>query len=132
MSEKNEIAPLNPVAFAVAMICGPLLVTICTIWMYFIPAFALVVGGIPYLVIGTPLALLMAMTGPVSAGRGATWGAVTIICCTIPYAAVTGLMQDGDDAMGVLAYGAVCGVFAAAWAATSGWIYSAMTTPKPN
>jgi hypothetical protein len=132
MSEKKEISPLDPVAFAFAMIGGPILVTLCTIWIMFIPGFALLIGGIPYLVIGTPLALLMALTGPVTAGRSAIWGAMTIICITAPFAAVTGLMQQGGDAAGVLFIGAVSALFATLWAATSGWIYSGMTTPEPK
>jgi hypothetical protein len=132
MSEKKEIPPLNIVAFAVAMVCGPVLVTLFTIWMYFIPAAALVFGGIPYLVVGTPLALLMALTGPVTAERGAMWGCMTIVCIAIPAALGTLLASGRDDALAVLGIGLVCVIFATAWAATSGWIYSRMTKPEPT
>lgn len=132
MSETTEIHPLNPVAFAVAMIAGPILVTLCTFWALFIPVFALVFGGIPYLVIGTPMALWMALTGPVNAARGALWGALTIFCITAPFAAVTGLLHGGETAAAVLIMGATSAVFATLWAATSGWIYSGITNPEPN
>jgi hypothetical protein len=132
MSEMKEVPPLNPVAFAFAMVGGPLIVTLCTIWIMFIPGFALLIGGIPYLVIGTPLALLMALTGPVTAGRAALWGGMTILCIAVPTAVVSGLMSSKDEAIGVLGMALVCAIFATLWAATSGWIYSGMTTPEPK
>ena len=47
---------IGPVAFFVALIGGPLLVTAATLWLV-IPVFALMLGGPLYLAIGTPLLL---------------------------------------------------------------------------
>jgi hypothetical protein len=49
---------IDPVAFFVALIAGPLLVTAMSFWFLLIPVFALVMGGPIYLIIGTPLLLI--------------------------------------------------------------------------
>ena len=59
-AQRRAIQPhyiIDPVAFFVALIGGPLLVTLLTFWVVFIPVFALAFGGPFYLLIGTPLLL---------------------------------------------------------------------------
>jgi hypothetical protein len=130
MSERTEIQPLNIGAFVLAMIGGPLLVTAFTFWVMFIPVFALVLGGLPYLVIGTPMALWMALTGPVTAARGAAWGGLTILFLTAGAIISDTLISTSTDSSAILLLGAVSAVFAVLWAGTTGWIYTAITTPK--
>lgn len=48
---------IDPVAFFAALIAAPLLVTLLTAWLLFIPVFALILGGPAYLVVGTPVLL---------------------------------------------------------------------------
>lgn len=48
---------IDPVAFFVALIGGPLLFTGLSFWFFLIPVFALGFGGPLYLLIGTPLLL---------------------------------------------------------------------------
>ena len=48
---------IDPVAFFVALIGGPLVVTLCGFWVLFIPVFALILGGPLYLMVGTPVLL---------------------------------------------------------------------------
>lgn len=48
---------IDPVAFFIALIGGPLIITAMTFWVFLVPVFALVLGGPVYLVIGTPLLL---------------------------------------------------------------------------
>jgi hypothetical protein len=55
----NMPLPFDPVAFALALIGGPLLVTLLTCWLLFIPVAALIVGGPIYLIVGTPVLLWM-------------------------------------------------------------------------
>jgi hypothetical protein len=129
MSEKTEIPPLNPVAFGIAMIGGPLLLTLCTFWMAFIPVYAVVFGGIPYLVIGTPMALWMALTGPVTVPRAAGWAVATIVALTVLGAIGALAINAKEDAVAMLIFGAICMPFGAGWAAISGWIYADMTKP---
>jgi hypothetical protein len=130
MSEKTEIPPLHIGAFVLAMVGGPILFTVVTIWAYFIPAFALLFGGLPYLAIGTPMALWMALTGPVTVERSLQWSGLTILFLTaacILFVVVTG---SSDDGPAVLAMGGISAVFGMAWAGTTGWLYAAMTKEK--
>jgi hypothetical protein len=48
---------IDPVAFFIALIGGPLLFTALSFWALLIPVFALVFGGPVYLVVGTPVLL---------------------------------------------------------------------------
>ncbi|MEM8578201.1 MAG: hypothetical protein AAGF60_10145 [Pseudomonadota bacterium] len=48
---------VDPVAFFIALIGAPLLVTLASFWLFLIPVFALVLGGPIYLILGTPLLL---------------------------------------------------------------------------
>ena len=48
---------IDPVAFFVALIGGPLIFTGMTLWAFFIPVAALLFGGPAYLIVGTPLLL---------------------------------------------------------------------------
>lgn len=48
---------IDPVVFFGALIAAPLLFTLLTFWMLFIPVFALAFGGPAYLIIGTPVLL---------------------------------------------------------------------------
>jgi XapX domain-containing protein len=130
MSERTEIQPLHIGAFALAMIGGPLLVTACTFWVIFIPVFALVFGGIPYLVIGTPMALWMALTGPVTAARGAVWGGLTILSLMAGTIVGAIFTQSTAEIPAIAAIGGTSALFAMLWAGTTGWLYGALTTPK--
>jgi hypothetical protein len=49
---------IDPVAFFIALVAGPLVVTAVSFWILLIPVFALVFGGPIYLVMGTPLLLI--------------------------------------------------------------------------
>ena len=130
MSEETEINPLNIGAFVLAMIGGPLIVTALTFWMAFIPVFALVFGGIPFLLIGTPMALWMALTGPITFERGAKWGGLTILFITASAIIFTTAIQQSDDVGFVLGVGGVSAVFATFWAGAAAGLYNAMTKPK--
>ena len=130
MSETTEIQPLRIGPFILAMIGGPLIVTIVTFWAI-IPAYALVLGGIPYLVIGTPIALWMALSGPVTVERSIVWAGATILAITLPIALFAAFAGSADGVGGVLIIGLVCAIFAMAWAATTGWLYITLTKPKP-
>ena len=61
MTEICEIpAPKNrylidPVAFFAALVLAPLLIALLGFWLILIPVFAVVMGGLPYLLAGGPL-----------------------------------------------------------------------------
>ncbi|MGL4322221.1 MAG: hypothetical protein ACRCS3_15290 [Paracoccaceae bacterium] len=130
MSETTEIQPLHIGAFTAAMIGGPLLVTACTFWAMFIPVAALVVGGIPYLVIGTPMALWMALTGPINGARGATWGGQTILFLMAGAILGDAIFTTTADVPAILAVGGISALFAMLWAGTTGWLYRRLTIPQ--
>lgn len=48
---------IDPVAFFIALIGGPILFTALSFWILFIPVFALLFGGPAYLIVGTPVLL---------------------------------------------------------------------------
>jgi hypothetical protein len=127
MSERTEIPPLDIVAFIVAMIGGPVMVTMLTFWLALIPVYAVVIGGIPYLVIGTPMALWMALRGPITVERALQWSGLTILVLTGAIAVFTAFTTEGEAFAATLMIGGVCAVFGMAWAGTTGWIYVAMT-----
>jgi hypothetical protein len=130
MSETTEIQPLHVGAFAAAMVGGPLIVTLCSFWILLIPVFALVIGGIPYIVIGTPMALWMALTGPVTFERGARWGGLTILFITAGAILLAVITAQTEAVSAILIVGCVSTLFAMLWAGTTGGIYRAMTKPR--
>jgi hypothetical protein len=130
MSEKTEIPPLHVAAFAVSMIAGPLLFTALTFWVALIPVYALAFGGIPYLVIGTPIALWMALYGPVTIERALKWSGLTILFFTAAGSLIAALTNSGEWVPAVLAIGVFSAFFGMAWSATTGWLYAAMTNEK--
>lgn len=123
MSETTEIPLLDPVAFFIALIAGPIVFTLLTFWIFYIPAIALVVGGVPYLVIGTPLLLYMALTGPVSGERAAMWAGLTNAALTAVGVVCALIFGTPGDAGGIAVFGVFCIGFGMAWAAAFGIMY---------
>ena len=127
MSETTEIQPLRIGPFIFAMICGPLLFTLCTFWIYLIPLYAFMFGGIPYLVIGFPLAIALARTGPVTTDRAIAWAGFTILIPTAIAIVPIALIEGRDSVQFTLAFSAASLVFGVGWSASSAWIYGALT-----
>jgi hypothetical protein len=123
MSEKSEIPPLDPVAFVAALILAPLLFTALTFWAVLIPVGALIVGGLPYLVLGAPILLVMLFHGRCEVERMARAAIFTI---TVPFAPIMvgSLLLGGDGALALFALGVACMTFAAGWAATFASLYN--------
>ena len=46
---------IDPAAFFAALILAPLLIALLGFWIVLIPVFAVVLGGLPYLIVGGPL-----------------------------------------------------------------------------
>jgi hypothetical protein len=133
MSDQQPNTALHIGPFLVAMVAGPLLVTVCTFWLMYIPVYALIFGGIPYLVIGLPIAVLMSRTGPVNVERALAWSGLTIVIITAVATLPAAILGEQDSVWFVLAFGGVSIIFGAAWAATSAWVYGQMTrAPATN
>jgi hypothetical protein len=123
MSETTEIPPLDPIAFVAALILAPLLFTLLTFWALLIPVGALLYGGIPYLVLGTPILLMMLLGGPCTVNRMANAAMITIAGLYVGLASIA--IFQPHFLWGLWALFAVFSLaFAAAWAATFAILYN--------
>jgi hypothetical protein len=137
MLAEHPLPPLNPVAFAMALVAAPILVTLCTFWIAFIPVFALIFGGPVYLLAGTPVLLVMSLKVPLTPGRCAWAAFLTIVVLTVVVAAANIQMRatpyEGNALVaelgGYLMFGAFCAIFATIWAATFGVLYARFCRP---
>jgi hypothetical protein len=120
--------PIDPVAFFVALISGPVLVTIVFFWVLLIPVAALMLGGPVYLLIGTPL-LLIYLARPSATSTGvavlAFW-ANAAMCLVVFVALSIARNDDAPAVLGILAFGSI---FAPLWGLTTGSIYFRLCRP---
>jgi hypothetical protein len=123
MSERPQIAALDPVAFIGALILAPLLFTALTFWVVLIPVGALIVGGLPYLILGTPVLLAMLFYGPCTADRMVKAALVTITVPFIPMV-MTAMFLGGDGVLALFGTCFLCMVFAAGWTSTFTSLYN--------
>lgn len=114
---------IDPVAFFVALIGGPILFTAMSFWALFIPVAALMLGGPIYLVIGTPLLLwyLRHHDGdPCDLG----WLAFKVMIFAMVLTTVIAAVTQDDAVFGFgLWYTGFGMIFAPAWAYFFGAIY---------
>ncbi|MGC1494781.1 MAG: hypothetical protein WA790_03160 [Sulfitobacter sp.] len=114
---------IDPVAFFLALIGGPILFTFATFWILFIPVFALGMGAAPYLIVGTPVLLFYLSRHPANPGDLATLALFSLSCMSICLsigAVIIGEKQALGGILFILLFGAI---FAPAWAASFGWVY---------
>jgi hypothetical protein len=123
MSETTETPPLDPVAFVAALILAPLLFTLLTFWVVLIPVAALFIGGLPYLILGTPVLLMMLLQGPCTMGRMALAGMFTI-AITFALAVMGNIALGSKDLSEVIGLGLCSMIFAPLWAATFAKLYN--------
>jgi hypothetical protein len=123
MSESTEIPPLDPVAFVAALILAPVLFTALTFWIVLIPVGALIVGGMPYLILGTPVLLAMLLYGPCTTERMTKAAAFTIAVPFAP-ALLSTLLFAREGVLAVFGTGLACVIFATGWASTFAWLYN--------
>lgn len=117
---------IDPVAFFVALVGGPVLFTLLTFWAV-IPLFALAIGGLPYLLVGTPALLIHLRRHPASASDTAWIGFVAFSLMWVVL--VTGMLLSNPRnpselivlCTGLFLAGAV---FSSAWGGVFGWIYT--------
>jgi len=114
---------IDPVAFFIALIAGPVLVTVATFWLLLIPVFALFMGGPIYLVVGTPLLLIYLRRNQASV-HGIAYLAfmATLVLAVVAIAVsiVTGLSNQSVGAPIFLSFALI---FAPIWGAAFGAIY---------
>ncbi len=119
--------PIDPVAFFLAMVAGPLLIALLGFPLLLIPVFALVIGGPLYLAIGIPV-LLVTLSRNRASARLFGWtalltftvvlGAVALVVALAPAHAFA------SDMSGAVILSLFGFVFAPLWGSTSGWLYT--------
>ncbi len=117
---------IDPVAFFVALIGGPILFTIATCWLLFIPLGALIFGGLPYLLIGTPVLLVHLSRNPARPRdiAGVALAVCTVLCLiALALAALSGV--EGA-ALFVLFVFVCAAIFAPSWGACFAVLYRRM------
>lgn len=115
---------IDPVAFFVALIGAPLLFTLATFWVLFIPVGALYVGSLPYLVIGTPVLLYHLSRNPARPGDLASLSIAVCLVLGLAFIALAAVFGHSESAT-VAFYITLCAIiFAPCWAATFGWLYT--------
>ncbi|MEP1793022.1 hypothetical protein [Parasphingorhabdus sp.] len=114
---------IDPVAFFIALIAGPLLFTAASFWVMLIPVFALGLGGPLYLAIGTPLLLWYLRRHDGNPNDLAVL-ALMVIGGLGLLASITALItQDRDALLGVAFYFGFGIIFAPIWAYFFGRVY---------
>ncbi|UWR23071.1 hypothetical protein [Sulfitobacter sp. S190] len=114
---------IDPVAFFVALIGGPLLFTLLSFWALFIPVFALVFGGPLYLAIGLPVLLWHLRNRDADPGKIGLLAFFVNLILMAPLALFAAFEQDAEIYVGGLALLAFGLIFAPAWGYFFGRIY---------
>lgn len=125
-AEKRAAQPryiIDPVAFFLALVGGPLIMTLVSCWMI-IPIFALFLGAPAYLIMGTPILLLY-----LRRNEGNTGDIAFLAFCTNLLLLPIGLVLEWagdpwdmvDGAAGYIAFGMI---FAPFWGAGFGILYN--------
>lgn len=120
---------IDPLAFFGALVAAPLLVTLATFWILFIPAFALVMGGPLYLIVATPVLLWwLGRHEPsvVEIGLLAFGANFVVAGGFYLFAMLEGVRQPYILAMFYLIFGSI---FAPLWAGVFAWLYRRFRRP---
>ena len=128
VTEEDVRYLVDPTAFVLALVGGPVIFTLLTFWLLLVPVFALVIGGLPYLAIGTPLLLVHLRYHPARVGGIVKLAVLGLLGGVLVFLALV-LLRSDDTWTGFLAAGAmfaVCLPFAAGWAAAFALLYRAM------
>ena len=124
-TKKNEGRyPLDPVAFALALVCAPLIVALLGFWALAIPIFAVLFGGPIYLVFGTPVLLTYLLYRRGSPEGAALLGFLTVIVGLVGLwllGTAFGRMQDIEPLLWMGGFGLIFGPL---WGLTFGLLYN--------
>jgi len=119
---KGPAHVIDPVAFVLALLGAPLVVTLATFWA-FIPIFALIFGAPAYLICGTP-ALLWYLRRYEARPLAIGGLAVMVNTATLPILLWTDILPGRQDVNDMLImFGGFGGVFAFLWGLAFGWLY---------
>ncbi len=136
MTETTElpriVPPFSPIAFTVALIGAPLLVTLVG-GVFLIPIAALIFGGPVYLIAGTPVLLWMVGRYPPAFDTYACAGLITNMLIFLLVCILTSSITKGTVDLEPLALILIWGTaFAPIWAGTFGYLYARFTRSNPT
>ena len=120
---------VDPVAFALSMVAGPVFVGLLGAPLLLVPSFAVVFGGVPYLLFGTPALLIYLRFRSPSCGEIALLAFLVNILLFALVALVAAQVHPlrYDDFLFFM-FGFGC-VFAPIWGATTAWLYRRWRRP---
>ncbi len=130
---------VDPVAFFIALILAPLVVGLLGAPLLLIPSFAVLVGGLPYLLIGGPILWWALRRGEISDDRFFGLGFKTICALTIPcyLAFLPNFIARGSDIADALTLAwvvglcaAICAVHAGLWGMVFAILYRRFRNPN--
>jgi len=113
---------INPVAFCLALVGGPLICTALTFWIL-IPIFALVLGGPVYLVVGTPVLIWYLRRNDGEPGDLAFLAFMVMAALLVLFVGFGFATSNNDILDGGLVLAAFDLIFAPVWALFFGSIY---------
>jgi len=114
---------VDPVAFALAMVGGPVLVTLVSFWMVGIPVAALILGGPLFLIVGVPVLLWHLVRHAPRVGRISLLALTSFAVLPVFVGVAAGLTGQNQLFVWALWYGFFGCIFAPLWGAMTGRIY---------
>jgi len=117
---RNERHLVDPVAFVLAMVGGPVVVAVTCFWLVFIPVFALILGGPLYVIVGTPVLLWELAHREPSVGRISMLALVSLVAVVGIFGAAGLLSGDSRGVTAAMTFGMFGIVFAPIWGAVTG------------
>ena len=114
---------VDPWPFVAAVIGGPLLVTLVSFWIFFVPVFALILGGPIYLVFGLPLGQLYLRRHAGKPAEILALATCVSAAVALPFCIIVMLASGPDGIFLALIIMGFCLLFAALWSVTTAMIY---------
>ena len=135
MSEKNvnpefAVYRIDALPFLAGFVGGPLLFTLCTFWIAYIPVYALMLGGPVYAIVGLPVALIHLRHNPGTTSAMMNLAIKSLLIISAPLALIS-LAAGGLTGLGALVMIlAVSILFALGWAGCAAAIYNRLRSDQ--
>ncbi len=115
---------IDPLAFFFALVSAPIVVALLFFWVVAIPIFALAIGGLPYLIFGTPVLLIYLHYRHGSPEGAAMCATLTVVAGIILAFAATAIYDERHRLEGIAVFGGFALIHAAAWGFAFGKLYN--------
>jgi len=131
---KTALYQVHKPGFLIALFAAPILTAIVLFWLYLIPVFAVVFGGLPWLFLGGPalwITLRYKGPGPMLIVSGFMANALGTPLLLAVYVLIVGskgfLLREMADLLYIPLFGAV---FSAIWGAVFWWMFHSMAKAR--